>query len=157
MLALLAALALQGGDPHVDAARGFSIPVPQGWSIDSAGDDIAALRMSKGDARFALRLGTPMRAVNGASPILDDLAEQLRVRNGRKFKEYEHTRVEATARTLLLEASYLVDEQPVRCFQYIVSDPSRLCVLTWTAPAESYEALRATFESASRAFALRRP
>ncbi len=66
MLALLAALALQ--EPHVDDARGYSIPVPKGWSITAAGDDIAALRMSRDNATFVLRLGTPLRAVNGASP-----------------------------------------------------------------------------------------
>jgi hypothetical protein len=153
---MLLALALSLQDVHVDETRGFSMPIPKGWSVSAAGDDVATLRMSCGEATFVLRLQVPLRALNGGAPSVADLASQLRAINAKKWKDYEQTEREATPARAVIEASWTDGEKKMRGLQWLISEPSRLCVLTWVSPAESFASQLASMDAASGGFKLKK-
>ena len=145
---------------YKDEARGFEIPIPDGWKA-ARGSGSAVLEMSRDDAvgsSFALVLQPiPAGAAAGGfswEARLEDLVRDLRA----SLKDLRVTRKEEGTccghPAFLVAYSYRLEGTSLVMLQYMVASPERLHVLTWSTSDALYRTLGPALEKASKAYSI---
>src|SRR5436190_4011862 len=98
LLALLSALLVilrqEGESVYTDEEKGFSIPVPKGWSITRSVDRSKCLILrapaeARSGATLILAIADPMKAVTDGLVSLDAFLEEVKKQYPKKFSDFE--------------------------------------------------------------------
>lgn len=146
---------------YTDEERGFSIPVPRGWSITRSADRSKCLTLrSPAEARtgamLILALQDPMKAVVDGSVSLDAFIEEVKKQYPKKFSEFEWVKAEKGKEgdnlTLTLYYRYTTSGRKLGQLQHLVWTQSSHWSLSWGCLEEAFEKQKETFERCSKAF-----
>lgn len=159
---LLLALLLQEADgTYTDDERGFSVPLPRGWSVTRSKDSSKYLVMRapaepRTGATLILAVQDPMKAVFDGQVTLDQFLEEVKKQYPSKFKDYEFLKAEkgkdGENLTLALTYRYTSGSQKIGQLQYLVWSRSQHWSLSWGCLDEAFEKQRESFEKWSKAF-----
>jgi hypothetical protein len=146
-----------------DEKRGFSIPVPEGWTARAGKDSAVALEMTKDDgsgANFGLAVAGPEESLLVGNPdwspflkgvarsLASDYQDVVSLRRAQAFSSGHPA--------MLVVWSATAAGRKLALFQYFVATPGAFYTLSWAAPADLYRKLEPVFEKASRAFTVPR-
>jgi hypothetical protein len=155
MLALL--LALQD---YVDEEKGFSAPIPPGWSV-TRGKELSrylVMREPSGaaGATFVLAIQPPMKAVSDGQVTLDAFVEDVKKGYAKRFTDFEFGKAEkgkdGDALTLNLTYGYTSGGNKIGQLQRLIWTKTQHWSLTYGCLAEAFEARRPEFEKHALAF-----
>ena len=162
VLAALGVLCRQDVDSiYTDEERGFSIPVPQGWSITRTADRSKSLILrAPADARtgatLILAIQDPMKAVFDGTITLDTFLEEVKKQYPKKFTEFEWVKSEkgkdGENPTLTLYYKYTTSGNRISQMQHLVWTRGNHWSLSWGCLDDAFEKQKETFERCSKAF-----
>lgn len=163
MKALLLLLAvLQEADTiYTDDEKGFSVPIPRGWSVTRSKDSMKYLVMrtpaeARTGATLILAVQDPMKAVFDGQVTLDQFLEEVKKQYPAKFKDYEFVKAEkgkdGENLTLALSYRYTSGTQKIGQYQYLVWSRTQHWSLSWGCLGDAFEKERESFEKWSKAF-----
>lgn len=160
-LLLLVLLAQDAESVYTDEERGFSIPIPRGWSV-ARGKDATKYLVLRAPAEprtgstLILAVQDPMKAVFDGQVTLDQFLDEVKKQYPTKFKDFEFVKAEkgkdGENLTLALTYRYTSGGQKIGQYQYLVWSRANHWSLSWGCLAEAFEKERATFEKGSKAF-----
>jgi hypothetical protein len=162
LLAALGALGRQDVDSiYTDEERGFSIPVPQGWSMTRTADRGKSLILrAPADARtgatLILAIQDPMKAVFDGTITLDTFLEEVKKQYPKKFTEFEWVKSEkgkdGENPTLTLYYKYTTSGSRISQMQHLVWTRGNHWSLSWGCLDDAFEKQKETFGRCSKAF-----
>jgi hypothetical protein len=160
--AVLGLLALQEGEGlYTDEERGFSVPIPKGWSLTRSKDVSKYLVMrapaeARSGATLILAVQDPMKAVFDGQVTLDAFLEEVMKQYPKRFAEYEFVKAEKGKEgenpTLSLYYKYTSSGQRIAQLQHLVWSRAQHWSLSWGCLDSAFEPNRGLFERASKAF-----
>ncbi len=160
--ALALALFLQEAEStYTDEERGFSIPIPKGWSVARSKDSSKYLVMrapaeARTGATLILAIHDPMKAVFDGQVTLDQFLEQVKKQYPSKFTDFEFVKAEKGKEgenpTLALTYRYASSGQKIGQLQFLVWTRAQHYSLTWGCLDDAFEKHREAFEKGSKAF-----
>lgn len=162
MLAL--ALVLSGVEgllqDYVDEEKGFSAPIPPGWSVTRGKDAARYLTMhapqGNAGATFVLAVQPPMKSVTDGQVTLDAFLEEVKKAYPKKFTDFEFGRAEkgkdGDALTLNLYYTYSSGGNRIGQLQRLIWTKTQHWSLTFGCLADAFEAKRPEFEKHATAF-----
>jgi hypothetical protein len=153
---LLAVLA----QDYVDEEKGFSAPIPPGWSVTRGKDANRYLVMhapsGHGGATFVLAVQPPMKAVSDGQVTLDAFVEEVKKGYPKKFTDFEFGKAEkgkdGDALTLNLTYTYASGGNRIGQLQRLIWTKTQHWSLTFGCLADAFEAQRPAFEKHAAAF-----
>ena len=158
----IAALARQEAETtYTDEERGFSVPVPKGWSITRSSDRAKYLLLrappeQRTGAMLILAVYDPMKAVTDGLITLDTFVEEVKKNYPKRFTDFEFVKAEkgkdGDALTLFLQYRYTNGGQRIGQLQYLVWTKTQHWSLSWGCLDEAFEKNREQFEKCSKAF-----
>lgn len=156
MLALLLALA----QDYVDEEKGFTAPIPPGWSVTRGKEASRYLVMREpsgsAGATFVLAIQPPMKAVSEGQVTLDAFVEEVKKGYAKRFTDFEFGRAEkgkdGDALTLDLYYSYTSAGHKIGQLQRLIWTKTQHWSLTFGCLSDAFEARRPEFEKHARGF-----
>jgi len=145
---------------YTDEARGFSIPIPKGWSVTTSEGQNCLSMAAPDDSKANVTVSrmAPIADLVSGKMTWDDLVKTLKAGLVKTFEDYEVTRKEegacGAAKAMLLCAKFTASGAKTRNLQYLVADAAAFYVVTWTTPEKHWETQKDGFEICSRAFTL---
>jgi hypothetical protein len=159
--ALAVAVAMQAESRFVDEVRGYTVPIPAGWSVLIVREQGVSVRLKPNDgsdAALSLRIRPPMKDLADGSVKPEEFGEKMKQEYLKKYPDYSMNRCEGGKHgdvpCLLIAGSYTKDGKKVVSMQFMVADPANLWVLTATVTADKYDAHKDAFEKIARGLAL---
>ena len=167
MKMLLAAVAilvplLQDGDVlYTDEERGFSIPIPKGWTATRSVDRSKTLVLRapaepRTGATLILAIQDPMKAVFDGTITLDTFTEEVKKQYPKRMTDFEWVKAEkgkdGENPTLTLYYRYTSSGQKIGQLQHLVWSRTQHWSLSWGCLDEAFEKQRELFEKHSKAF-----
>lgn len=160
--AVLGLLALQEGEGlYTDEERGFSVPIPKGWSLTRSKDVSKYLVMrapaeARSGATLILAVQDPMKAVFDGQVTLDAFLEEVMKQYPKRFAEYEFVKAEKgkDGENLTLDLHYRYNSSGRRIgqLQRLVWTKTQHYSLTFGCLADAFEANRESFEKWAKVF-----
>jgi hypothetical protein len=146
---------------YTDEEKGFSIPIPKGWSVTRSADrsKILSLR-APADARtgatLILAIQDPMKAIVDGSLSLDAYIDEVKKQYPKKFAEFEWVKAdkgkEGENLTVTLYYRYTNSGNRIGQLQHLVWTRGNHWSLSWGCLEDAFEKQRETFERCSKAF-----
>ena len=166
ILVLLAARSVEGSrqdaeSTYTDEERGFSIPIPKGWSATRSADRskylvLRAPAETRTGATLILAIQDPMKAVTDGTITLDTFIEEVKKQLPKRYTDFEFVKAEkgkdGDNLTLTLHYRYASSGQRIGQLQYLVWTRTQHWSLSWGCLDESFEKHRELFEKGSKAF-----
>jgi len=163
LFAISVVLRLQEGDVvYTDEERGFSIPIPKGWTATRSTDRnkylvLRAPAEPRTGSTLILAIQDPMKAVTDGAVTLDAFLEEVKKQYPKKFTDYEFVKAEKGKEgenlTLSLYYRYTSSgKQKVGQLQHLVWSRTQHWSLSWGCLDEVFESQRELFEKHSKAF-----
>jgi hypothetical protein len=158
--ALVACLAQDSEASYTDEEKGFSIPIPKGWSVTRSADRTKYLVLrappeQRTGAMLILAIYDPMKAVNDGSISLDTFVDEVKKNYPKRYTDFEFVKAEkgkdGDNLTLFLQYRYFTG-QKIGQLQYLVWTKTQHWSLSWGCLDEAFEKNRELFEKASKAF-----
>jgi hypothetical protein len=164
LLPLLGAfLAQESEGTYTDEERGFSIPIPKGWSVIRAADKSPCLSMkappeTRTGATLILHIQDPQKEVAEGTLTLDKVLEEAKKQYAKRFQDFEWDHAEkgkdGDIPTLTIYYRYTYQGQKIGQLQHLLWTRKQHYSLSWGCRADAFEANRETFEKCSKAFKL---
>jgi len=165
LLLALGALLLvrfQDGDVvYTDEERGFSIPIPKGWTATRSTDRnkylvLRAPAEPRTGSTLILAIQDPMKGVFDGTITLDTFTEEVKKQYPKKFTDFEWVKAEKGKEgenlTLSLYYRYTSSGQKIGQLQHLVWSRAQHWSLSWGCLDEAFEKQRELFEKHSKAF-----
>jgi len=166
LLALLPALlvlARQEGDAvYTDEEKGFSMPIPAGWSVTHSADKskylvLRAPATPRTGATLILALADPSKAISDGSITLDTYIEEVKKQYPKKYTDLEFVKSEKgkdgdSNPTVDLTYRYTSGGNKIGQLQHLVWTRTQHWSLSWGCLDEAFEKQRELFEKHSKAF-----
>ena len=147
---------------YSDEEKGFSIPVPKGWSITRSVDSSKTLVLRapaepRTGATLILAAQGPMKAVTDGTVTLDGFLEEVKKQYPKKFTDFEFVKADKGKDgdgnlTLALQYRYTSGGNKIGQLQHLVWTRTQHWSLSWGCLDEAFEKQRDLFEKVSKAF-----
>lgn len=154
--------ALQEAEPtYTDEERGFSIPIPKGWSVTRPTDKNATLILkapaeARTGATCLVHLQDAQKDVFEGKISLETYLEEVKKQYPKRFQDFEWVRSEkgkdGENPTLSLIYRYTNSGQKIEQLQHLIWTRNQHYSLSWGCLNGAFEKNRDLFEKASRAF-----
>lgn len=161
-LGTLLLVRFQDGDVlYTDEERGFSIPIPKGWTASRSADRnkylvLRAPAEPRTGSTLILAIQDPMKGVFDGTITLDTFIEEVKKQYPKKFTDFEWVKAEKGKEgenlTLSLYYRYTSAGQKIGQLQHLVWTRAQHWWLTWGCLDEAFEKQRELFEKHSKAF-----
>ena len=152
----------EGEALYTDEEKGFSIPVPKGWSITRSADSGKALVLRapaepRTGSTLILAAQGPMKAVTDGTVTLDGFLEEVKKQYPKKFTDFEFVKADKGKDgdgnlTLALQYRYASGGNKIGQLQHLVWTRTQHWSLSWGCLDEAFEKQRELFEKYSKAF-----
>src|SRR5262245_60813435 len=161
-LVAIAALCRQEAESvYTDEEKGFSIPVPKGWSVTRSAERSKTLVLRapaepRTGATLILAIQDPMKAIVDGSLSLDAFIEEVKKQYPKKFSEFEWVKSEKGKQgdhlTLTRYYKYTSSGNRIAQLQHLVWTRANHWSLSWGCLDDAFEKQKETFERCSKAF-----
>ena len=162
LLAAIVALGRQDAESvYTDEEKGFSIPIPKGWSVTRSAERSKTLVLrapaeARTGATLILAIQDPMKAIVDGSLSLDAFLEEVKKQYPKKFSEFEWVKSEKGKEgdnlTLTLYYKYTNSGNRIGQLQHLVWTRANHWSLSWGCMDDAFEKQKETFERCSKAF-----
>ena len=166
--ALLIPLLLIGpqepGQTYTDKERGFTVPIPKGWTLQKPTPEdprliLKAPAEDRSGATLILVTRESMKAVYDRQVSLDRFLEAVKEQYPTRFKDFEFKKAKKGKKgrilTLGLTYIYTSSDQKIGQYQFLVWTRNHHYSLTWGCLASKFDENRELFEKTSAAFSTR--
>jgi hypothetical protein len=159
--AFLSAWAAQEKDSlFTDDEKGYSILIPQGWSVTRL-KETKCLKMTANDktgANFVLNLDDADADYVAGKLTGDSFIGQLKEAYPKQFEGFELVSADSSKAgddlTVTLDAKLTSSGIPMRMLQKFVFTKTHVCILAWCVAATGWEAHKETFQKGAKSFKL---
>jgi hypothetical protein len=162
LLAAFAALCRQEPESlYTDEEKGFSLPIPRGWSVTRSADrgkllTLRAPAETRSGATLILAVQDPMKAIVDGSLSLDAYIEEVKKQYPKKFADFEWVKTEKGKEgenpTVTLTYRYTSSGARICQLQHLVWTRGNHWSLSWGCVDEAFEKQKDAFERCSKAF-----
>lgn len=159
---VVSALARQDAEStYTDEERGFSVPIPKGWSAVRSADRSKYLVLRsppelRTGATLILTIQDPMKAVNDGLVTLDQFIDEVKKQLPKRYSDFEFVKADkgkdGENLTLSLYYRYSSSGQKIQQLQYLIWTKTQHWSLSWGCLDEAFEKNRDLFERCSKAF-----
>jgi hypothetical protein len=147
---------------YTDEEKGFSMPIPAGWSVTRTADRskylvLRAPAVPRTGATFILAISDPSKAISDGSITLDTYIEEMKKQYPKKYMDFEFLKSEKgkdsdNNPTLDLTYRYTNGGNRIGQLQHLVWSRTQSWSLSWGCLDDAYEKNRELFEKHSKAF-----
>jgi hypothetical protein len=161
LIALVASFRQDAESVYTDEEKGFSIPIPKGWSLNRSADPSKCLVLrapaeTRSGATLILAVQDPMKAIADGTLSLDVFVEEVKKQYPKKFTEFEWINAvkgkEGDTVTLTLYYRYKSGASRIGQLQHLVWTRGNHYSLSWGCLDDAFEKQKETFERCSKAF-----
>jgi hypothetical protein len=147
---------------YTDEEKGFTMPIPAGWSVTRTADKskylvLRAPAVPRTGATFMLAISDPSKAISDGTITLDTYIEEIKKQYPKKFTDFEFLKSEKgkdgdNNPTVDLTYRYTNGGNRIGQLQHVVWSRTQSWSLSWGCLDDAYEKNRELFEKHSRAF-----
>ena len=161
LIVVVASFAQDAESVYTDEEKGFSIPIPKGWSVIRSADPGKSLILrapaeTRSGATLILAVQNPMKAIADGSLSLDVFIEEVKKQYPKKFTDFEWIKSvkgkDGENPTLTLYYRYTSGGNRISQLQHLVWTGANHWSLSWGCLDDAFEKHRETFERCSKAF-----
>ncbi len=161
LIAVVASLPQDAESIYTDDEKGFSIPIPKGWSVTRSADPSRSLILrapaeARNGATLILAVQDPMKAISDGTLSLDVFLEEVKKQYPKKFTDFEWVNAvkgkDGDNYTLTLYYRYKSGASRIGQLQHLVWTKGNHWSLSWGCLDEAFEKQKETFERCSKAF-----
>jgi hypothetical protein len=161
LIAVVASVQQDAESLYTDEEKGFSIPIPKGWSATRSAEPGKSLILrapaeTRSGATLILAVQDPMKAIADGSLSLDVFIEEVKKQYPKKFTDFEWIKSvkgkEGDNFTLTLYYRYSSGVSRICQLQHLVWTRANHWSLSWGCLDDAFEKHKETFERCSKAF-----
>lgn len=161
LVAVVASFQQEPESVYTDEEKGYSIPIPKGWSVTRGADPAKSLLLrapaeARNGATLILAVQDPMKAIVDGTLSLDAYLEEVKKQYPKKFTDFEWVKTvkgkEGDNLTLSLYYRYTSGGSKIGQLQHLVWTRAHHWSLSWGCLDDAFEKQKETFERCSKAF-----